>query len=149
LKADPALRDVPVIVVTVVDERGRGLALGATDYFLKPVDRAALLARLARYSFTTKVRERTVRVLAVDDDEAALELVEAALRPEGFEVVAALKADPATRDVPNLILTAHPLSDAEKARLNGKGDDGAAGLRRWLARLPLSTAAPDSDPGPA
>lgn len=189
LKADPALRDVPVIVVTVVDERGLGLALGATDYFLKPVDRTALLARLARYSFTTKVRERTVRILAVDDDEAALELVEAALRPEGFEVtratggrtgleraaeerfdliicdllmpdldgfevVAALKADPATREVPILVLTAHPLSDAEKARLNGqilgivdKGDDGAVGLRRWLARLPLLPA--DSDPGPA
>ena len=68
LKADPALRDIPVIVVTVVDERGLGLALGADDYFLKPVDREALLARLGRYSFTTKLRERTVWVLAVDDD---------------------------------------------------------------------------------
>ena len=191
LKADPALRDIPVIVVTVVDERGLGLALGADDYFLKPVDREALLARLGRYSFTTKVRERIVRVLAVDDDPVALELVEAALRPEGFEVVratggraalerasgerfdlvicdllmpdldgfevvAALKADPATRDVPILILTAHPLSDAEKARLNGqilgivdKDEDGAAGLRRWLARLPLARAAPEPDLGPA
>jgi CheY-like chemotaxis protein/anti-sigma regulatory factor (Ser/Thr protein kinase) len=89
LKADPQLRDVPVIIVTVVDERGLGLALGAVDYFLKPVDRTALLARLARYTFTTKVKSRTVRVLAIDDDPVALELIDSALRPEGFEVVLA------------------------------------------------------------
>jgi signal transduction histidine kinase/CheY-like chemotaxis protein len=89
LKADPQLRDVPVIIVTVVDERGLGLALGAVDYFLKPVDRTALLDRLARYTFTTKVKSRKVRVLAIDDDPTALELIDAALRPEGFDVVLA------------------------------------------------------------
>jgi signal transduction histidine kinase/CheY-like chemotaxis protein len=87
LKADPELRDVPVIVVTVVDERELGLALGAVDYYLKPVDRTALLARLSRYTFSTKARQGTVRVLAIDDDPAALELVRAALEPEGFELV--------------------------------------------------------------
>jgi signal transduction histidine kinase/CheY-like chemotaxis protein len=177
LKADPDLRDVPVIIVTVVDERGLGLALGAVDYFLKPVDRTALLDRLARYTFTTKVKSRTVRILAVDDDPAALDLIDSALRPEGFEVVrasggrqgidlavaepfdlvvcdllmpdvdgfdvvTALKSDPSTSDVPILILTAHTITEAEKDRLNGqilgivdKGDEGAAGLRRWLGRL--------------
>jgi signal transduction histidine kinase/DNA-binding response OmpR family regulator len=89
LKADPDLRDVPVVIVTVVDERGLGLALGAVDYFLKPVDRTALLARLARYTFTTKVKSRSVRILAIDDDPIALELIDSALRPEGFDVVAA------------------------------------------------------------
>jgi CheY-like chemotaxis protein len=89
LKADPQLRDVPVIIVTVIDERGLGLALGAVDYFLKPVDRTALLDRLARYTFTTKVKSRKVRVLAIDDDPTALELIDAALRPEGFDVVVA------------------------------------------------------------
>lgn len=89
LKADPAVRDVPVIVVTVVDERPLGLGLGAVDYFLKPVRREALLARLARYTFTTKVGRRSVRVLAIDDDPTALEHVRAALDPAGFEVVTA------------------------------------------------------------
>jgi signal transduction histidine kinase/DNA-binding response OmpR family regulator len=89
LKADPELRDVPVIIVTVVDERGLGLALGAVDYFLKPVDRTALLARLARYTFTTKVKTRKVRILAIDDDPAALDLIDSALRPEGFDVILA------------------------------------------------------------
>jgi signal transduction histidine kinase/CheY-like chemotaxis protein len=88
-KADPALRDLPVIIVTVVDERGLGLALGAVDYFLKPVDRTALLDRLARYTFMTKVKTRPVRILAVDDDPAALDLIDAALQPEGFDVARA------------------------------------------------------------
>jgi signal transduction histidine kinase/DNA-binding response OmpR family regulator len=187
-KADPVLRDLPVIIVTIVDERGLGLALGAVDYFLKPVDRTALLARLARYRFTTMVKSQKVRVLAVDDDPTALDLIDAALSPEGFEVVrtlggadairrassepfdlvvcdlmmpgidgfdvvTALKLNPVTREVPILILTAHTLTEIEKVRLNDqvlgiidKGEEGAAGLRRWLARLSLPTGEPVAAP---
>jgi signal transduction histidine kinase/CheY-like chemotaxis protein len=87
LKADPEVRDIPVIVVTVVDERELGLALGAVDYYLKPVDRVALLSRLAGFSFMTKVHEHEARVLAIDDDPAALGLLRAALEPEGFALV--------------------------------------------------------------
>jgi len=89
LKADAELRDIPVVVVTVVDERNVAMSLGAVDYFLKPVSPDALLARLGQYTFTTKVKQRDVRVLAIDDDPAARELVVNALRPEGFNVVAA------------------------------------------------------------
>jgi signal transduction histidine kinase/DNA-binding response OmpR family regulator len=89
LKADPDLRDVPVMVATVVDERNIAMSLGAVDYFLKPVRPDALLARLATYTFTTKVKQRNVRVLVIDDEPAARDLVANALRPEGFEVVTA------------------------------------------------------------
>jgi CheY-like chemotaxis protein len=89
LKGDPVLRDVPVVIVTVVDERELGLALGAVDYFVKPVDRTALLARLGRHTFTTKVKERPVRVLVVDDDPGALALVADILTAEGFDVTRA------------------------------------------------------------
>jgi signal transduction histidine kinase/CheY-like chemotaxis protein len=87
LKADPEVRDIPVIVVTVVDERELGLALGAVDYYLKPVDRVALLSRLAGFTFMTKVHGHETRVLAIDDDPAALGLLRAALEPEGFALV--------------------------------------------------------------
>ena len=177
LKADDALRDVPVIMVTVVDEREVGLALGAVDYFLKPVARDALLSRLSRYTFTSKVKVGPVRVLAVDDDPAALTLLADVLGAEGFTVrgvpsgraareladrepfdlvvcdllmpevdgfavVAGLRAAERTREVPILILTAHMVTDADKARLNGdilgiiaKGADAVSGLRGWLARV--------------
>jgi signal transduction histidine kinase/CheY-like chemotaxis protein len=89
LKADQDLRDVPVLMLTVVDEREVGLALGAADYLVKPVDRAELLERLARFTFTTKVREREVRVLVVDDDPRAVEMLSDGLEQEGFVVTRA------------------------------------------------------------
>ncbi|HKB28982.1 MAG TPA: ATP-binding protein, partial [Candidatus Limnocylindrales bacterium] len=49
LKADDRTRDVPVIIVTVVEERDVGLALGAADYLVKPIQRDALLACLVRF----------------------------------------------------------------------------------------------------
>ena len=72
-----------------MDERNVAMNLGAVDYFLKPVRRDALLDRLSQYTFTTKVKMGRVRVLAIDDDPVARELVTNALRPEGFEVVSA------------------------------------------------------------
>jgi signal transduction histidine kinase/DNA-binding response OmpR family regulator len=108
LKADPALREMPVVVVTVVDERNVAMSLGAVDYFLKPVRPEALLARLSQYTFTTKVKVGRVRVLAIDDDPAARDLVTSALRPEGFEVVAAASGreglDLALQDPPDLVI---------------------------------------------
>ena len=48
LKADPATAAIPVVVVSILDERGRGLALGATEYLVKPVSREGVLDALAR-----------------------------------------------------------------------------------------------------
>jgi signal transduction histidine kinase/CheY-like chemotaxis protein len=47
LKAEPATRDIPVIIVSIVEERARGTALGAAAYLVKPVSRDALLDALA------------------------------------------------------------------------------------------------------
>ncbi len=47
LKADPATNEIPVVVASVVDERSRGIALGAARYLVKPVGRDALWAALA------------------------------------------------------------------------------------------------------
>ncbi len=85
IKADDALASIPVIIVTVVDEREIGLALGAVDYIVKPIERHALLRSLRRHVRPTTAGSRP-KVLAVDDDPAALDLVRAALEPEGFEV---------------------------------------------------------------
>ncbi len=176
LKADPSLRAVPVVIVTVVEEKEIGLALGAVDYLVKPIDREALLATLARLLPRAEAAVQA-RILAVDDDPAALDAVESALRPsgfaviranggsaairlarseqpdvvicdlvmpdvDGFGVVAALKSEPATRDIPIIILTSHDLTTADKARLNGKvlavvskGTEAQAGLRDWLRRI--------------
>ena len=48
LKKDEALSRIPVVVVTIADDRARGIALGATDYFVKPVDHESLMSALGR-----------------------------------------------------------------------------------------------------
>src|SRR5439155_1298867 len=89
LKADQETRDIPVLVVTVVDEPELARALGAHDYFVKPVDSRALLSRLDQYTFTTKVREHRVKVLVVDDEPSNVERLVALLEPVGFSVLRA------------------------------------------------------------
>jgi CheY-like chemotaxis protein len=42
LKADPQLSEIPVVMITIADDRERGMALGAADYLVKPVDRNRL-----------------------------------------------------------------------------------------------------------
>jgi CheY-like chemotaxis protein len=89
LKEDDATRDIPVVVASVVDNRGLGRALGALDYFVKPVDRQALLSRLSRLTFSSKVQKEEVRVLLVDDEPGNLELLESVLQPAGFTTLRA------------------------------------------------------------
>jgi signal transduction histidine kinase/DNA-binding response OmpR family regulator/CHASE3 domain sensor protein len=108
LKQDEATRNIPVVVVSVVDNPGLGRALGALDYFVKPVDRQALLSRLGRYTFTTKVDQEEIRILLVDDEPANLELLESILQPAGFTVLRAAGGqegvDMARASKPHLIL---------------------------------------------
>jgi DNA-binding response OmpR family regulator len=48
IRADPETSDVPVVVVSVLDERVKGLALGAADYLVKPASRDDVVAALTR-----------------------------------------------------------------------------------------------------
>ncbi|MDP8903983.1 MAG: response regulator [Chloroflexota bacterium] len=88
LKADEELRHIPVVMVTVVDEHGIGLALGAVDYLVKPVERGALLAALRRHVRREPALRRP-RILAADDDRAALAFVQATLQSQGCDVTVA------------------------------------------------------------
>jgi signal transduction histidine kinase/CheY-like chemotaxis protein len=86
LKADPKTAAIPVIVVSMLDERGRGFALGAAEYLVKPVGKDQLLAALYR---AAAMPERKHTVVAIDDDPLAIELVRASLEPEGWTVLGA------------------------------------------------------------
>ncbi|HKC25143.1 MAG TPA: ATP-binding protein, partial [Thermoanaerobaculia bacterium] len=88
LKEDPATKDVPILVVSIVDERLEGLRLGAIEYLVKPVDRAKLVEAatraLGRSPASSGRFEPSPRVLVVDDEEEVQQLLARALRINGF-----------------------------------------------------------------
>ena len=149
LRQDPQLAEIPVIMVTILDEQRRGMALGVAGYLTKPIDRERLRGVVRRL----RTPARPARVLLVDDDElqrrrlrhwleaeqwsvdeapsgqTALARIATAqpdvilldlMMPEmdGFELVAALQADPLGRDIPVIVITALDLSERDRARLN-------------------------------
>jgi len=64
LRQDPELAEIPVIMITIVDEQRRGIALGAAGYLTKPIDRERLRHVIGRFRAPT----RPTRVLMVEDD---------------------------------------------------------------------------------
>jgi signal transduction histidine kinase/CheY-like chemotaxis protein len=105
LKRDPATSGLPVVIVSMLDERGAGFALGAAEYLVKPVDREQLLGALAQWT-DQPGDGRTV--VAIDDDPRDLELVEAALTPHGWSVLRATSGEEGVelvrRERPSLVL---------------------------------------------
>jgi PAS domain S-box-containing protein len=85
LKADRALADIPVVMLTMLTDRNLGYVLGASDYLTKPVDRERLAAVLARYV----PRPRSGSILVVDDDAPTREMLRRALERDGGVVVEA------------------------------------------------------------
>lgn len=85
LKEDPDLRKIPVIMLTFVDDKQRGLAFGADHFMSKPVDRRELLEVMEAYESATQDGD----VLVVEDDEASRQMLVRHLEREGFKVTAA------------------------------------------------------------
>ncbi len=88
LKGDPHTSALPVIILSVQDNRELGLALGADDYFLKPVDPADLVRKLREL-----VRPGAAlkpRILVIDDDRPFQDLVEQTLEPAAYDLLRAL-----------------------------------------------------------
>ncbi len=87
LKRDEATSDIPVIIVSVVDDPALGKALGALDYFVKPVDAKELIKRLSNYNFNSG--DGQTLILVVDDEAANRDWLKHVLEPLGFTVLIA------------------------------------------------------------
>ena len=85
LKGDPDLADIPVIFVTILDEKTKGYSLGATDYLVKPVDRERLAHVLKRLCGDGPSR----RILLVEDDETTRTVIQHALERDGWSITQA------------------------------------------------------------
>jgi CheY-like chemotaxis protein len=151
LKDDPELSGIPVIMVSMIDDKKMGRALGAIDHMTKPVDRNKLKALVKRYS-------KKGRALVVEDDDAAREVVARALASigwtsveaengavgiekfgdgkfdliildimmpvmDGFGFIRELRKTEKGRSVPVVVLTAKDLTKEERKELNGNVEE--------------------------
>jgi CheY-like chemotaxis protein len=152
LKSDPRTAGIPVVIVSMLDERGRGFALGAADYLVKPVTRDDVVATLSRWTTTAPQT-----VVALSDDPLVLELLDSVASPaeyrllrardgdaavafagtehpavmildvlttgvDAFDVVGRVRADPRTAAVPIVVLTVEAMTSESKRRLYGQID---------------------------
>ncbi len=150
IKGDPELADIPVILLTIIDEKNRGFALGASEYLVKPVDRDKLIRVLRQLSTPAGGS-----VLVVDDDEISRAGLRNALQQAGWQVAEAdngqialsrlTEARPSAilldlmmpemdgfefldevrqhedwRDIPVIVITARDVTAEDRARLNGR-----------------------------
>ncbi|MGH1573369.1 response regulator [Methylobacterium sp. P31] len=146
LKTDPQTRDIPVVLISIVDQKELGFRLGATDYIVKPFEREALIGALAR------IAPDNERILVIDDDPNVPDLVRQLLdsehctvdwvadgaagleriaqarpsvilldllmpRMDGLTFLNAIQADPVARTIPVVVLTAAALDSAERETL--------------------------------
>jgi hypothetical protein len=147
LKGEPELAETPVVMVTMLEDRDLGYALGAAEYLTKPVDRDELIAVVERLAV-----EPSGPILVVDDDPEARSMIrrqlddtgraviEAAdgrealerarerapsavildlMMPvmDGFEFIRDFRADPAFEATPVIVITAKSLDAAEREKL--------------------------------
>ncbi len=163
LKDDTLTAHIPVIIVSLLENHELGFALGAEDYFVKPLERRHFLARLEDLLGDAGATPRPA--LIIDDDPQVHQLLEeelekagyevltagdgaegielaAARRPavivldlmmpqmNGFEVATTLREDPATADIPIVVLTAKELTPPDRERLHGK-------IQGMLSKAPM------------
>jgi PAS domain S-box-containing protein len=86
MKAEPETANIPIIVVSIVDNKQVGFALGAVDYLIKPINKLALLESLRKH--VPNPADDDAAILIVDDDTRTLELLQETLRSAGYETQA-------------------------------------------------------------
>lgn len=85
LKSDPEVADIPVIMLSMVDDKNMGFTLGASEYLTKPIQRDRLFALLNKY----RANQDNSPVLVVDDEDTLRSVVSMMLKKGGWSVMEA------------------------------------------------------------
>jgi len=104
LKRDPELRDIPVVILSMTDDKPLGYALGASDFLTKPLNREHLVEVIDKYMPSASGQT----VLVVEDDATTSEMMAKMLGKEGYSVATAgngiLALEKLEVELPGLIL---------------------------------------------
>ncbi len=148
LKADPELANIPVFVISMVDDENKGYSLGASEYLTKPIDRTRIHILMKKYKWdsgsalvveddsgTRKMLSRMLEDYGLNVAEAgngqiALDEVQKQspgvifldlMMPimDGFEFLEELRKSPEGRAIPIVVITSKELTHADRLRLNG------------------------------
>ncbi len=149
LKNNPETKDIPVIIVSMSEDRETGFALGAVGYVTKPVSKEQLISEirrvgkpgtraimivddnaLERKEIGRLIEEEGLKPIAAGDGAACLELIQKQvpdvlvldlMMPEldGFAVLERIRSNPVTEDLPVIIVTAKDLTEEDRTRLSG------------------------------
>jgi signal transduction histidine kinase/CheY-like chemotaxis protein len=95
LKDCPETQDIPVIILSIVDERRLGFSLGATEYIVKPVGSQVLLRKLRNLEKMRKIK----RVLVVDNEPETVRLIGHVLKEAGYQVTTAYNSKDAINSI--------------------------------------------------
>jgi CheY-like chemotaxis protein/nitrogen-specific signal transduction histidine kinase len=148
LKADPEVANIPVFVISMVDEENKGYTLGASEYLTKPIDRTRLHILMKKYRWDSgsalvveddpgtrkllcsMLEEYGLNVQEAGNGKIALEKIQEnvpgvifldLMMPEmdGFEFIEELNKNPEHRPIPIVVVTSKDLTQADRLRLNG------------------------------
>ncbi len=128
LKSDEVTSPIPAIVVSVVDNPELGAALGALDYFVKPLDAKQLVTQLSKVNLKRIAGGRRTCVLVADQEPANRDWLKHVLEPAGFEVTLASTGreaiEAAKADKPDIVMLDLLLPEVDGlAVVNALSDD--------------------------
>ncbi|MFK5952882.1 MAG: response regulator, partial [Desulfobacterium sp.] len=150
LKQTTETKDIPVIMVSMSNDRATGMALGAVGYISKPVNRDLLIAEINSLcgpwahsilivedneielkEMARKIEQEGMQAIQAQNGKICMEILQRhkpdalvldLIMPEmnGFEVLEKIRSNPDTRNLPVIVVTAKSLSMEEKQILSGK-----------------------------
>ncbi|MCR8656151.1 ATP-binding response regulator [Paenibacillus endoradicis] len=104
IKNDPEIANIPVVMISMTDDKNLGYALGASEFLIKPIFREKLIAVLDKYID----EQRSHSVLVIEDDIPTSQMMTKMLEKEGYRVTSASNGQHAlqcvSRAKPQLIL---------------------------------------------
>jgi CheY-like chemotaxis protein/HAMP domain-containing protein/prefoldin subunit 5 len=110
LKADPDTAGIPVIMLTVIEDRATGMALGAAGYLTKPVDKNTLCTEIEKVGYkgdVKRIRDKACPdrplILVVEDNETAALQVQTVLEENGYAVIVASDGEEALASVQKMV----------------------------------------------